>query len=174
MIDLSTINLTKLFKMTHEDLVKLAQKMKQLNNKTIDRLYFKYNKQLKELNIDYIRDRITTNTSDDNLIQYIQDAYTNLTVGGGGKLGAKELKQIKTFNRNLIPDIEDLHYDLLYNYFLEKDTDDQIKILKFIVGTDVAYAENMFKGSRIDRTNKIMKYLKDNNLIELSYTLLRI
>ena len=44
MIDLSTINLTKLFKMTHDKLVKLAQKMKQLNNKTVDRLYFKYNK----------------------------------------------------------------------------------------------------------------------------------
>ena len=168
MIDLSKINLTKLFKMTHDGLVKLAQKMKQLNNKTVDRLYFKYNKQLKELNIDYIRDRITTNTSDDNLIEYIQEAYTNLTVGGGGKLGAKELKQIETFNKNLIPDIKDSQYELLYNHFLDMGTDDQIKEVKFIIGSDTAFSENMFKGSRIERTNKVMKYLQDKNLIDFA------
>ena len=51
-------------------------------------------------------------------------------------------------------------------------TDDKIKEVKFIIGSDTAFSENMFKGSRIDRTNKVMKYLQDKNLIESAYNIL--
>ena len=47
-------------------------------------------------------------------------------------------------------------------------TDDQIKEVKFIVGSDTAFSENMFKGSRIERTNKVMKYLQDKNLVDFA------
>ena len=43
------INLTKLFKLGHNQLLKLAQQLKYKNNKTIDRLYYKYSDVLKEL-----------------------------------------------------------------------------------------------------------------------------
>ena len=51
-------------------------------------------------------------------------------------------------------------------------TDDQIKEVKFIIGSDTAFSENMFKGSRIERTNKVMKYLQDNNLVETAINIL--
>lgn len=170
-MDLKDINLNKIYKLEHDALVKIAQRLKRKNNDTVDRLYYKYNKQLKELGIDFIRERIDKNTSDDKLLQHIQDAYSNLTLGGGGKLGAKELKQIETYNKDLA-DIEPEYYDVLYNYFLENGTDEQIKDLKFLIGSDTAFNENMFKGSRIERTNKIMKYLKDNNLLEMASNIL--
>lgn len=47
-------------------------------------------------------------------------------------------------------------------------TDDQIKEVKFIIGSDTAFSENMFKGSRIERTNKVMKYLQDKNLVDFA------
>ena len=64
------------------------------------------------------------------------------------------------------------NYELLYNYFLENETDIQINDIKFVIGSDIAYNENMFKGSRIERTNKIMKFLKDNDLLEQAESIL--
>lgn len=170
-VNLNSINLNQLYKYNHKELVSLAQKLKYQNNKVIDRLYYKYSGQLKELDIGYIRERITQNTSDDKLITHIQDAYSNLTVGGGGKLSAKELKNIDTFNKSIV-DLSSDKYELLYKYFLENRTDEQIKDIKFIIGSDVAYNENMFKGSRIERTNKIMKFLENNNLLEMAESIL--
>ena len=44
----------------------------------------------------------------------------------------------------------------------------QIKEVKFIIGSDTAFSENMFKGSRIERTNKVMKYLQDKSLVDFA------
>lgn len=158
-IDLNNFNLSKIAKLGHDIIVKIAQKMKAQNNKTVDRLYYKYADQLKELNIGFIRERVTTDLSDDRLLSIIDDAYNNLTIGGGGKLGAKALKEIDTFNRD-ITDVEPELYEALYNKFLSMGTDEQIQEVKFNIGSDEAYAENLFKGSRIERTNKFMDYLE--------------
>lgn len=165
------INLTKLFKLGHNQLVKLAQQLKYKNNKTIDRLYYKYSDVLKDLKINYMRQRIDKNTSDEKLISFVQEAYNNLTIGGGGKLGAKELKSVQQFNIDAVG-LDYKNYELLYNYFLENETDIQINDIKFVIGSDIAYNENMFKGSRIERTNKIMKFLKDNDLLEQAESIL--
>lgn len=170
-MNLLDINLNKLYKMGHDELVKLAQKLKRKNNSVIDRLYYKYSKQLDELNISYIRERIDKNTSDDKLLQHIQEAYGNLTIGGGGKLGAKELKTIRDDNIKIAGVDADI-YDTLYRHFLELGTDAQITTIKSVIGSETTYNENMFKGSRIERTNKIMKYLENNNLLEMTHNLL--
>lgn len=165
-VDLSQINLTKLSKLDHKSLVDLAQKMKYQNNKTIDRLLFRYSKQLKELNINYIRDRITQDTSDEKLLMYIQDAYDNLTLGGGGKLSAKELKDVKKYERSLV-DLDDEEFNLLYDEFLSLSTDEQIEKAKFeIIGSAETYNANLFTGSRVTRAKRFIEYIKEHNLEE--------
>lgn len=166
-INLKKFDLRLISKLSHDELVDTAQKLKYQNNKTIDRLYYKYSRELQELNIGYIRDRITQETSDEKLMMYIQDAYSNLTIGGGGKLGAKELKQIRKKNRELI-DLDEQYYDVLYEKFLGMSTEEQIQYLKnhYAIGSETAFNENFYQGSRIERANKVMQYLEKNDLLD--------